>query len=572
MIEKNQILTGFFFFILISTAMTQSVRATVDSSEVYSGQTFEFRIVIEGSTDSAVPDLPEIDGITTAYRGASTTMVSSFGTGGNNSTRTVTHSWSFTPLKTGRLAIPSVAVDVQGNTFYTKPGIITVKSPEPLEGFHLIVESDKGEYWEGEPVYLTIKWLISPGIKVSSPLFTIPFINNGRFSAQSQDPPQGSDIYKIDIAGMEVLIMQAAEILEGKQYTSLSFRLKLMTEDVGDFALEPITLAFDTSERTTSLRTRYTTKVIPSNSLAFSIRELPEDAPDNIILAPGKLEIKSSAEPTRVHVGDPLTYSIEIRGALVPENVTVPPLGSYRNLEENFTIPERRSTGKIDGDSVIFSQTIRVKNEQQKSIPSNMIPYFNTGTGLVEEAWIPEIAMEVLETQVVTSADLESTGYRKNPVNQNRGNLTENTAGLMVNFPLEKMIRPSDGSYFLWLFLIILSPLIFISLLIIKRKSQLFPERRNDFDRIYNDLQNSDIQSIYKGINRYLHLILEKENMNLTPREIHILLIGRGNESEICDQIESCLEQLEKALYSSDNRIDGTQILSEFNRLSREIV
>ena len=98
---------GISFIFLIGNVYGQSVRATVGTSEVYLGQPFEYRIIIEGITNTQTPELVPIDGINIQYKGVSTSMVSSFGLGSNNSTKTVTHSWSFTPLRKGTFIIPS---------------------------------------------------------------------------------------------------------------------------------------------------------------------------------------------------------------------------------------------------------------------------------------------------------------------------------------------------------------------------------------------------------------------------------------------------------------------------------
>jgi hypothetical protein len=151
----------------------QSVRASVESSDVYLGQAFEFRVIIEGTTDAEVPDLGTIPGINIQYKGASTSMVSSFGMGANNSTKTITYSWSFTATKKGYLLIPSLSINVDGKIYNTASGTINVKEPEPVDGFYLFLESDKVEYWFGEPINLTIKWLFSSS--VSNPSFNLPF-------------------------------------------------------------------------------------------------------------------------------------------------------------------------------------------------------------------------------------------------------------------------------------------------------------------------------------------------------------------------------------------------------------
>ncbi|MBI9098756.1 MAG: BatD family protein, partial [Spirochaetaceae bacterium] len=481
----------------------QSVRASVESSEVYLGQPFEYRIIIEGTTDAQVPELGTLEGITIRYKGASTSMVSSFGGGSSSSSKTITYTWSFTPLKKGTLIIPSFSIEVDGKVLKTASGTITVKSPEPIEGFHLFLETDKKEYWEGEPIILTIKWLFSSS--VSNPVFNIPFLNSQLFTTESQVPPPGNDVFKLNIDGLDVLAMQTAEIYKGQQYSSLIFGLKLLPEKSGPVKLGPITLAFDSAERSSGFRTSYKSSVIPSNQLDIEIRELPSlsDYTQNspVILSDGPLQIKASANPQRVHIGDPLTYIISVLQSVSPESIELPPLNFYEEMEKSFSIPQRRSPGKVEGDQVIFSQTIRVKNGEVDKIPELQLQYFNIQSGKLETALIPFVELEVLETEVITSANLESTGYTVNE-SDDKNELVSNDEGLLYNFSTEKLLKRFDrdrksvlkNPLYLLFFLI---PLVVYSALVIYKYRayllSLFRFRResSDFTRIYNELINA---------------------------------------------------------------------------------
>ena len=565
----------FILSLTLSAIYGQSVRASIESAEVYIGQPFEYKIIIEGSTDKTVPELPQIENIQTRYTGASTTLVSSFGTGGNSSSRTITHSWIFTPLKSGKIFIPSVAVKIDGKVYNTSSGVVLVKEPEPVEGFHLILESEKKEYWEGEPLYIKIKWLISPGIKVSSPNFSIPFVDDGTFTAESQNPPPGNDVYRIEISGKEVLLMQSAEIYKGKQYTSLSFRMKLLTNQTGLLDLSPVTLAFDRSEGTSVYSNRYSTKVIPSNPLQLSIKSLPSNAPSNVILSRGKLELVSSAAPLKAHIGDPITFNVVVKNALVPENTNFPSLQDFPQITKSFSIPNRRSSGKIDGEDITFSQTIR-PTEIIKEIPSLEIPYFNVNTGLLEKTSTEKIPLEVLETQVVTSADLESTGYSKG---QKDIELVKEEGGLYHNFPINKLLKSSGGNKEAILsspvlLILFLPPVLFLIYYLLMKRIHNKPKNNTNFENLYLHLKDKSSKEIYYGITGFLQELLDKQEVNMTPREISQELEKRDYKKSLCENVQKELEALEKCLYSSEEKTssDPLQHLNNFLKMSGDLI
>lgn len=569
------------FLSLLFTVSAQNVRASVESSEVYLGQPFEFRIIIEGTISSEVPELADIEGIKVQYKGASTSMVSSFGTGSNSSSKTVTYSWTFTPLRKGTLLIPSYSIDVDGKIFKTASGTITVKDPEIIEGYFLFLETDKKEFWMGEPIVLTIKWLFSSS--VSNPVFNLPFIESGLFSVESQTPQPGNDVYKLNIDGLEVLAKQSAQIFKGDQYSSLSFGLKLMPRESGKLTIGPVTLAFDSAERSNGFRTSYKSLVIPSNAINLKVEDLPAEALATgfpLLLANGPLTIEAGAGPPKVHIGDPLTYKITIHGALTPESVALPSLNSFEKLIEDFSIPDRRSPGKVDGESVQFTQTIRVRNLSVERIPELELPYFNTLSGSLEIAKIPSVLIEVLETEIVTSADLESTGYitsESDAVSE----LVSNEKGLLFNFDSELLLKKKINRKTVLLVLIFFPLLVYLSLISYKNRKYILKIRKfftvenRNFSDIYKSLikrNTTDIETVSKEIKKYLNEYCHMDENYSSPESIYQRLMELSVEYEISHAVKELLLSFEESEYSREKRsLDGMTVLNNFYTLSREL-
>lgn len=574
------------FFVLLFSASGQSVRASVESSEVYVGQAFEFRVIIEGTTSSEVPELKDIDGIKMQYKGTSSSMVSSFGNGSSSSSKTIIYSWTFTPYRKGTLSIPSFSIDVNGTIFKTASGTILVKDPETIEGFYLFLETDKEDFWVGEPIELTIKWLFSSS--VSNPIFNLPFIESGLFSVESQEPQQGNDVYKLNINGLEVLAMQSAQIYKGEQYSSLLFSLTLIPAESGLINIEPITLAFDSAERSNGFRTSYKSLVIPSNPIDLNIKDLPAEAQaleGTLLLSDGPLSVVAEATPLKVHIGDPMTYTVKINGSVTPENVELPSLSTFEQMTENFSIPERRSPGKVHDDSVSFSQTIRVKNSHIDSIPQLELSYFDIQTGTVNTVNVPAIPLEVLETNIVTSKDLESTGYTVSETKDGE-ELISNEEGLLFNFDSELLLHKSKGKKSsiikdsLYIFLFILPIVLYLTLLIYRKRvkipkvAQFFARDNSDFGNVYSKIikeNKTDIERVKTEITKYLKEYCSMSESYSSPDKIFQRLLDLGNDLEISNAVQELLFSFEESEYSRDKKsLDGLAVLNNFYSLSRE--
>ncbi len=583
-------ITGIIFLLSLFTLSinSQNVRASIQTSEVYLGQPFEYSIIIEGTAETKVPELREIDGFRIRYKGASTSMVSSFGMGGNNSSKTVVYSWFFTPLKKGILEIPSFAVNVNGNIFNTRVGRITVKVPEPIDGYHLIMETNKNEYWQGEPIIMTIKWLLN----ASGPrnlVFNIPFINSGLFTVEPQSPPQGSKVYNLDINGIEVLAAQGSEIYKGSQYISLTFGIKLIAETYGKQTLDPVILSFERVLRSNGFRNNYKSEIIPSNSIDLNIRKLPPEVYQNgkmAILSYGKLRVTTEASPLKVHIGDPLTYVITVEGAVSPEKTELPSLKMFGEMNDNFSIPDRRSSGTVTDNKAEFSQTIRVKKESVQFIPSIKIQYFNTMSGFIETVATEQIPIAVLPTEIVTSADLENTGYSLEK-GSGKIEIITNEKGIINSFQIGQLLSKSNtnretvlSSPIYWIFLL-LPVVIFLILavyrfrIILTEKFLQLTDNKNDFSRIYKNLVKTKYlqeKEVKHAIFDYLNFICNTQGKALTAVEYYEILKKKEINEEICSNIVSMLNSFDYNKYSQNKeQLDWNKILQEFYSYTMEI-
>jgi len=103
--------------------------------------------------------------------------------------------------------------------------------------------------------------------------------------------------------------------------------------------------------------------------------------------------------------------------------------------------------GKVDGNSKVFTQTIRAKSASVTEIPPVELAYFDTSTGQYATAASDPIPIKVLPTQVITAADAEG-GYE--PVRESVVHVAVD-AGIAHNFTGADTLRNQRFGPDVWL-------------------------------------------------------------------------------------------------------------------------
>jgi hypothetical protein len=108
-----------------------------------------------------------------------------------------------------------------------------------------------------------------------------------------------------------------------------------------------------------------------------------------------------------MNVGDPIVLTIELKGPPSLKNATIPPLSSISELTDRFKLRSDPMNVQLEQDRKLFSQTIRVKSESVRSVPSIEVSYFNTRSGSYDVAKSRPIPITVRPTRMLTASDLE---------------------------------------------------------------------------------------------------------------------------------------------------------------------
>ncbi len=572
-----------FFLPGDASAAEISVRLNVESRDVYQGESFLVQIEVNGTDQADPPGFSGVDGFSVEYMGGSNNSSQSISIINGKVERVVrkvyVFNYRFTPLRTGRLTIPPVKVDAEGEVFTTREVTIAVRKPGKSDDFKLRIDLSDQQCYTGEPVVMTVTWYLRKNI--GDFRFTIPVLEDDSFDFM--DPGVEIDrnrkYHRIRVGGEEVIAEEGSGILEGRRYTTLKFSKVMIPRQAGTFAIpeavvecEAITGRsiddFFSDDFFSSRRNRRRKYVVSSNPLTLRVKQLPlEGQPPDFSGHVGEYRISTSADPVKVNVGDPITLKVTLEGADYLGNVELPPLQEQEELTRDFKVPEERAAGKIDNGKKVFTQTIRARNDQTTRIPSIQLVYFDTGQEEYKVARSKPVPIEVSPTRIVTARDAE--GIRGE---QASAPLEKWKEGIAYNYQGENVIEPQSpaGISFFGkgqnLMMLTVPPLVYIVLLlstVLIRKRRARPEARlsrgahKRFNRRVKsisgepDLSYSDFCSkMTEALRNYLGERFGRPGSAITGRDVEGILRERGVSGDVVSEVKNAMETLEAGSFA----------------------
>jgi len=403
-----------------------SARAAVEAAEVFVGQAFQFQVQVSGSENPQEPDLSGLKDFQVESQGGRSNSSHSVSIVNGRMSQVVKRGYIFayrlSATRPGRLIIPSVVVRAEGAATRTQAVAITARKPVGTDQNKLRIGLSSTECYVGEPVTLTVTWYIGQDVRGFD--FNVPVLRDPSLAiAESTvDSSPGGELYRIPVGGVEIIGRKARGRLDGREYATLSFRRVIIPQRAGTVQIAPATVTCEGLIGSRQARRRgllddffgrsdrgvYQKMVVPSNPLVLEVSELPlAGRPANFAGHVGPYQIESSATPTEVKVGDPITLTVTLSGPEYLEGVDLSPLNAQLSLTSDFRVPAERAAGQSQNGGRTFTQTIRALRPDVQEIPPIELPYFDTGDGKYRIARSRPIPLEVAAARVVTAADAE---------------------------------------------------------------------------------------------------------------------------------------------------------------------
>lgn len=594
-------------------ADTLSVQLSVEKKEVFVGEPFAMQIEVSGSEKPEQPDVSSISGFTIENIGSYRNSQDSTFIFNGRVTRQVRLGYIFkyrlTATKEGVFTIPPITVKAEGREVQTMPVQITVRKPTQTLNFRLKQELSKTHCYVGEPVILTITLYIAQEVRMVD--IRVPnYAEKEEFFVSDAKGSSGGNAVRIMVNGQVITAEQRQAFMEGRNWTMVSIKKVLIPKKAGDFELEAsnaVLEALTGYQRRRSIfdsmfdsmldddfpfgrQKIYTRVVVGSEPLKMHVDNVPEeDRPPNFAGHVGRYRVETSASPTEVAVGDPITLRVEISGPEYLEYVNLPPLENQETLTRDFKVPREIGAGIIEGNKKVFTQTIRALREDVKAIPSIELPYFDTDEGKFTVARSKPIPLKVKSTRMITAADAEALSV------VTAGNEPEVwTKGICHNY--EDMSVLINQDYDFWHLLsstvgvvfVMVPPIgYFVVLMVVvimqRRKADPWTlRRRRAYRQLVRKLHSirrteTDMADIYEllhdAIREYLGAKLRVTASALTFADVENKLRELGVPSDIVDSIADIFRWCESGRYAglTTERNEAYQKVEQTFKIAREI-
>lgn len=364
-----------------------SVRAEIEADRVFVGESFLYAIVVTGDgTEPGVVRFPDVPGLTVEElppeRSSSYSMRIVNGRRTETESRTTVLRWRLTPTRAGDFEIPGIGVEVAGKIYVAERAFVQATPPMETEDVRLRIETSRTSPFVGERVRTRFTMLIA-GREARDLRFAVPegdgaleFVPAPQANVSQIDLRAGRAV-QVTINGRPTVGLVGSEVVEGREFTTLTFDVIMTARRAGAGSLGPATVAMDVvvARRRTNdllLMSRPVTErlVVPSNAIALSVRALPtEGRPSGFNGLVGAYKVDVGATPTTVSVGDPITLTIAVRGPEPIEDAPMPDLEGHEELTSGFKLAAGGSPPRIEGGAKTIERVVRARSADVERVP-----------------------------------------------------------------------------------------------------------------------------------------------------------------------------------------------------------
>lgn len=364
--------------------------------------------------------------------------------GRSTSRSTLTWRVELTPTHEGTLQTPVVQVTSNGRTWRSVSDTVKVSSSQNSETLKLELRSQPATPWVGQSVELTLRIMVRP---FSSPQHGVTLdeaqmwrLLDDRACSWGALEPRIRELSQSNRrpVGQE-------EVIDGKTWLVYEITAPITPAspgpiDLGDLRIGwryPTGVAvgrdFFGSPELTLSGVRPVTVSTPSTQVIA--RALPEAGrPASFRGAVGTFEVRATAKPTEVAMGDPITLSVSVvdlsRGGNELKTLQ-PPTIDQSSLGGGFRVPSDPLAGTVDGSVKTFTQTIRPTSIDVKQIPPIEFTYFDPQRGQYAVARTQPIDIRVSPAERLQGDRIERTATAASKPAATT--LTEVEGGLLAN-------------------------------------------------------------------------------------------------------------------------------------------
>jgi hypothetical protein len=420
----------------------------VGASEIFFGESVEYRVEIHNAKNPSAPDLSALrqDFDVVAGGDESTNQSSTFIINGQftqqNSFGHVYH-FRLTPKRAGRLVVAAPSVTIDGKTITGQSLALNVIASGPQDLVVLEIKVDRAKIYPTQPFDVTLRVLVRPlpddperdpllPLRRLPPHLEINWVdlpaglsgddkarwleklladNGSGFTLNDLSTRSGSIFDGPRLAVFN--LYQGRESRKGLDGHSVNYFVyeltrKLTAEKAGTYRLGPAVVkgSFVAAMQGSSYAGRRLIALAPV--VPVEVRDVPVPRPATFCGGIGNYRLAASANPTALRVGDPLTLKLDIErgqssGSL--DLISAPDLTANSQIAADFEVLDKKPTGRKEGEIKRFEYALRPKRAGV-GIPALAITVFNPERETFSEITIDPIALSVSAASRVGAGDL----------------------------------------------------------------------------------------------------------------------------------------------------------------------
>ena len=594
-----------------SQAQTITVQAAIQREKTYVGDPFHYQIIIDGHESEGIVDLTPLRRYSpqsTGGRSASQSSVTII----NGRRRSETHrryvmNYLLTPSEPGQSTIPAVTVEIAGEQYRTNPVQLTVLEPQTTDKLLLEAELSETTAYVGQPVILTVKWFIAASVAEFH--FNIPALqDHDHFVTDdvANPPGSGGELFELALGDSPVVARKANIRHRNRDWLLVTFSKIIIPTEPGTIELARSSVSCDIEVQSRSANRRrdpfgnffganreYSRFHALAKPLSLTVRPLPtHNQPDDFTGLVGRYSVASTATPTSVSVGDPITLTLTITGDLL-KLVDMPDLNTIPAFATNFKIPSEQSPPKTIGRSKLFTQTIRANNHEVEAIPPVPLSFFDVDSNEYVTTHSDRIPLEVKATRKVTAAQAE--GRELAPLGREIESVKQGIAANYVGpdllkntafSPLAALTQPRYLLLYAGPFLLLI---VSTAIQLARRENParklarakamaaskaLTALRRLDPDtaRSADSPDSTELHEATANILRtYIGTRYNRTPQSLTARDCQELLQTDHDDEKLIEQFTTALEHCEHARFAGSSATDATFNKTELAALIKSL-
>lgn len=378
-------LAGWLALAAWSAAAAGPVELRVSSTNLSVGQSIELQIVIEDASPRAVPRI-EAPGLQIDYVGPSQVMQIING----QARQQITLNYRLTAPRAGSYTIPPVRVPIGDQWITTQPVVLQVAEMDPAiwnQQAFFRLHLARSNLYAGELAVVTAD-LYAVAEQQGAPEWSVTGFTAGPW--QAQRPTMVS--------------------FGGRNFVLHRFQTYVLAHQPGRWELGP--LRFPARLPAPNARRSFFFNeildwrqvVITHAPVAVEVKPLPAHAPPSFAGAIGPLQMRVSASPTNVAVGDPITVKIELSSeTMLLDTLRLPEQPAWSAFKVYPPTSKLENTGPMGlGGRKVFEQVVVPQSLDTKMLPPFQLSYFDPERGQYQTLSGPPFALVVRPSAGVT--------------------------------------------------------------------------------------------------------------------------------------------------------------------------